>query len=181
MLQATYGNLHYLRKWFKQCNLSCLNLTPHTITYLLILYLQSTYPKIANLIQILFIVCRALGCFKGALVKGLRLMSYKLVLHVGPDLTDARRQANPLVRTLHPLLRGKKMESVNQFAIIGKLRSESMVIKKFSIITEVPTITAFVAAFDAIALNCTELLESYLAGGNRNINCHRQTNRNPHN
>ena len=41
------------------------------------------------------------------------------------------------------------MESVNQFAKIGKLRSESMVIKKFSIITEVPTITASVAAFDA--------------------------------
>jgi len=30
-----------------------------------------------------------------------------------------------------------------------------------------PTITAFVAAFDAKALNCTELLESYLDGGNR--------------
>ena len=29
------------------------------------MYLQSTYPKIANLIQILYIVCRALGCFKG--------------------------------------------------------------------------------------------------------------------
>jgi len=59
------------------------------------------------------------------------------------------------------------MESVNQFAKIGNLRSESMVIKKFSIITEVSTITAFVAAFDAKALNCTELLESHLAGGNR--------------
>jgi len=35
------------------------------------------------------------------------------------------------------------MESVNQFAKIGKLRSESTVIKKLSIITEVPTITAF--------------------------------------
>ena len=75
----------------------------------------------------------------------------------------------------------KKKESVNQFAKIGKLCSESTVIKKFSIIAEVPTITAFVAAVDAKALNCTELLESYLAGGNRNINCHRQTNRNPHN
>jgi len=52
---------------------------------------------------------------------------------------------------------------------------------KFSIIAEVPTITAFVAAFDAKALNCTELLESYLAGGNRMINCHRQTNRNRYN
>jgi len=73
------------------------------------------------------------------------------------------------------------MESVNQFAKIGKLRSESTVIKKLSIITEVPTITAFVAAFDAKALNCTELLESYLAGGKRIIICHRQTNQNRHN
>jgi len=62
-----------------------------------------------------------------------------------------------------------------------KLCSESTVIEKFSIIAEVPTITAFVAAFNAKALNCTELLESYLAGGNRIIDCHRQTNRNRHN
>ena len=75
----------------------------------------------------------------------------------------------------------EKMESVNQFAKIGKLRSESTVIKKLSIITEVPTINTFVAAFDAKASNCTELLESYLAGGNRIINCHRQTYRNRHN
>ena len=34
----------------------------------------------------------------------------------------------------------------------------------FSVITEVPTITAFVAAFDAKALNFTELLKSWLAG-----------------
>ena len=81
------------------------------------------------------------------------------------------------MRTPHPLLR-EKNGSVNQFAKIGKLCSESTVIKKFSIIAEVPTITAFVAAFDAKAFNCTELLESYLAGGNRIINCHRQTNRN---
>jgi len=72
------------------------------------------------------------------------------------------------------------MESVNQFAKIGKLRSESTVIKKFSINTEVPTITAFAAAVDAKALNFTELLESYLAGGNRIVNGHRQTNRNRH-
>jgi len=45
----------------------------------------------------------------------------------------------------------------------------------------VPTITAFFAAFDAKALNCTELLEPYLANGNRIINCYRQTNRNRHN
>ena len=54
------------------------------------------------------------------------------------------------------------MESVNQFAKIGKLRSEITVIKKLSVITEVPTNTAFVAAFDAKAFNCTELLESLL-------------------
>jgi len=42
-------------------------------------------------------------------------------------------------------------------------------------------ITAFVAAFNAKTLNCTELLKSYLAGGSRIINCHRQTNRNRHN
>jgi len=65
-------------------------LTPHSIAYLLILYLQSTYPKIANPILILYIVCRALGCLKGALVKGSRLMSYKLVPHAEPDLIDAR-------------------------------------------------------------------------------------------
>ena len=72
------------------------------------------------------------------------------------------------------------MENVNQFAKIRKLRSESTVIKKFSIITEVPTITAFVAAFDAKALNCTQLLESHLAGGKRIIDCLRQTDRNGH-
>jgi len=35
------------------------------MAYLLILYLQSTYPKISNLMQIFFIVCRAIGCLKG--------------------------------------------------------------------------------------------------------------------
>ena len=38
-------------------------------------------------------------------MKGLLLMLYKLVLHAGRDLTDARAKANPLVRTPHPLLR----------------------------------------------------------------------------
>jgi len=42
-------------------------------------------------------------------------------------------------------------------------------------------ITAFVAAFDTKALNGTDLLKSYLAGGSRIINCHRQINRNRHN
>jgi len=45
----------------------------------------------------------------------------------------------------------------------------------------VPTITAFVAGFDAKALNYKELLKSCLSGGSRIINCHKQTNRNRHN
>jgi len=45
----------------------------------------------------------------------------------------------------------------------------------------VPTITALVAGFVAKAFNCTELLKSYLVGGNRTINYYRQTNRNRHN
>jgi len=76
----------------------------------------------------------------------------------------------------------EKMERVNKFAKIWKWRSESTVNKKLKIITGVPTITAFVAAFDARALNCTELLKFYLSGGNRIINSYiRQTNRNRHN
>jgi len=46
--------------------------------------------------------------------------------------------------------------------------------KNSKIITRVPTITAFVAAFDAKAFNCTELLKSHLIGGNRCINYQRQ-------
>jgi len=38
-------------------------------------------------------------------------MSYELVLHAGPDLTDARLSANPLARTPHTLLRGKKWKA----------------------------------------------------------------------
>ena len=75
----------------------------------------------------------------------------------------------------------EKMEGVNQFAKIRKRRSESTVSKNLWIITGVPTITALIAAFDAKALNCTELLESYLAGGNRITNGDRQTNWNRHN
>jgi len=45
----------------------------------------------------------------------------------------------------------------------------------------VPKINALVSAFDAKAFNCTKLFKSYLAGGSRVINCHRQTNRNRRN
>jgi len=41
-------------------------------------------------------------------------------------------------------------------------------------------ITAFFVAFDSKAFDCTDLLKSNLAGGNRIDNCHRQTNRNRH-
>jgi len=47
-------------------------------------------------------------------------------------------------------------------------------VKTSKSLPESPTITAFVAAFDVKAFSCTVLLKSYLAGGNRIINCHRQ-------
>ena len=100
--------MHYLRKWFRQCNLTSLILTPHTVAYLLIVYFQSTYPKIANLTQILCIVCRAPGFFKGG---SCERFAIDVILHTGPDLTDARPQADPLVRAPHPLLRGKKRKA----------------------------------------------------------------------
>ena len=54
--------------------------------------LQSTYPKIANLIQILYIVCRALGCFQGGSCErfAIDVIRISSLLHAGPDLTDAR-------------------------------------------------------------------------------------------
>jgi len=57
----------------------------------------------------------------------------------------------------------EKMESVNQFAKYRKWRSENTISKELYIITRVPKITGFVAAFDAKAFNFTELLKSYLA------------------
>ena len=69
-------------------------------------------------------------------MKGLRLMSYKLVLHAGPDLTDARHLANPLVRTPQPLLRGKKWKasinsrnSENDALKVGSLKSSQSLLK----------------------------------------------------
>jgi len=53
-------------------------------------------------------------------------------------------------------------------------------IKNSKLLLERPTITVLVAAFDAKAFNDTELLKSYLAGGNRIINFCRQTNRKCH-
>jgi len=73
------------------------------------------------------------------------------------------------------------MESVNQFA---KTRNDALKVwsvKNSKSLLECPRITAFVAAFDTKVLNCTEMLKSYLAGGNRIINRHRQTNRKRHN
>ena len=45
---------------------------------------------------------------------------------------------------------------------------------------ECPTITALAATFAAKAFNDTDLLKSYLAGGNKNYNFCRQSNRKPH-
>jgi len=78
------------------------------------------------------------------------------------------------VSPLLSLLRGKKRK-----ALINLRKFENDVlkvrsIKKIQIVTGVPTITAFVADFDTKALNCTELLKSYLAGGKRIINYRRK-------
>jgi len=73
------------------------------------------------------------------------------------------------------------MESVNQFVKIQNDALKVRPVKKYKSLLNCLTITALVAAFDAKAFNCTELFKSYLAGGSRIINCHRQTNRNRHN
>jgi len=67
------------------------------------------------------------------------------------------------------------MESVNQFVKIRKWRSESTVSKKL--------LNNYWSAHDHCvccclwrkSVNCTKLLKSYLGGGNRIINCNRQT------
>jgi len=69
-------------------------------------------------------------------------------------------------------------------ALIKLRKSENDALKVRSVknsksLLECPP-SAFVAAFDAKALSCTELLMSCLAGGNSIINCHRQTNQNRH-
>jgi len=77
----------------------------------------------------------------------------------------------------------EKWKSAIQFKLSRKWlcgRSISTVNKKFWIITRVPHETTLVAAFDAKEFNGTELLKSYLAGGNRTINFCRQTNRKYH-
>jgi len=73
------------------------------------------------------------------------------------------------------------MESVNQF---GKSKNDALKVrsvKNSESLLECPRSLPLFAAFDAKAFNDTELLKPYLAGGNRIINCHRQTNRNTHN
>jgi len=53
-------------------------------------------------------------------------------------------------------------------------------IKNSKSLLDYPTTTFLVATFDAKAFYDTELLKSYLAGGNRIINFCRQTNRKLH-
>jgi len=99
----------------------------------------------------------------------------------GPDLADARPyKANPLARPSLPLLRGN-----NGTALISLRKAEDydtdplkvQSIKNYKSLPEFPTITALVAAFDAKAFSDTELLKSYLDGGNRIINFCSQINR----
>jgi len=57
-----------------------------------------------------------------------------------------------------------------------KIRS----LKNSKSLLQCPIIAALVTAFYAKAFVDTELLKSYLPGGNRRINFHRQTNRKRH-
>ena len=126
-LQATYGNLHYLRKWFRQCNLSnlsSLNITPHTIAYLLILYLQSKYPKIANLIHILYIVCRALGCFKGGSCERFAIDDIQTSTTRRTGFNWCEAVGYSTCEDVHPLLREKTRK-----ASINSRKSENYALK----------------------------------------------------
>jgi len=58
----------------------------HLILYLLMRYLQSTYPKITNLQLILYIICGPWAVMKWGILKDSRL--YKLVLHVFATCTE---------------------------------------------------------------------------------------------
>jgi len=86
------------------------------------------------------------------------------------------------VRPPIPLLTKKKWKNV----FINQRKAEhddidapkERSIKSSESLLECPT--ALVAAFDAKTFNDTELLKSYLAGGNRIINFCRQTNRKHH-
>ena len=60
-----------------------------TSGYLLILYLQFAYPKITNLIQILYIVCRALGCFKGGSCDKFDVIQISTTRRTGFNLCEA--------------------------------------------------------------------------------------------
>jgi len=85
-----------------------------------------------------------------------------------PDLADAR----PLVRTHHPLLRGKNGKALiklreSENGDIDPLKVRS--IKNSKSLLECPTITELIATFDAKIRNDTELLKSYLAGGKKII------------
>ena len=79
-----------------------------------------------------------------------------------------------------PTVARKKWKNVNQIALNRKWRywhSKCTINKNSKSLLECSTITALVAAFNAKAFNDTELLKSYLAGGNRIINFCGQTSR----
>jgi len=85
------------------------------------------------------------------------------------------------VRLPFPLLRGKKLKtSIN----LRNVENDALKVRSAK------NSKSFLKCLRSLRLllpptqktfNCTELLKSYLAGGNRIINLHRQTNRNRHN
>jgi len=112
------------------------------------------------------------------------LNEYQMLLPpAGSDLTDARPQANPLVRPPLPLLQ-RKTESVNQFAKIGKWRSETekvQSVKNSKSLLEWPRSLRLLLPSTqkrSIARNCWNPT-SWLAG--TGFDCHRQANLNRHN
>ena len=72
------------------------------------------------------------------------------------------------------MLRGQKWKALINLRKFENDALKVRSVKNFKSLPGVPTVTAFVAAFDAIALNYKELLKSYLAGGDRIINRHRK-------
>ena len=72
------------------------------------------------------------------------------------------------------MLRGQKWKALINLRKFENDALKVRSVKNFKSLPGVPTITVFVAAFDAKGLNYKELLKSYLAGGNRIINRHRK-------
>ena len=174
--------MRYLRKWFRQCNLSFLNLPPHTIAYLLILYLQSTYPKIANLILILYIACRALGCFKGGPCETFAID----VIQISTTRRAGFNWCKALARLIHlwgPLFHCCEKENEKRQSICENWKIALWKYCHYKVLNH------YWSAHDHCVCCCLRLKSVKIQGivgillgwRERIINCHRQTNRNRHN